>query len=109
MAYVHLWQFDVAPDCTREFERHYGPDGSWAQLFRQSPGYVGTSLLIDRSTPGRYVTVDRWRDAGAFDAFRRAFAAEYERLDRDCKHPTLREHSLGAFDEMGGAGSTRRR
>ena len=30
-----------------EFERVYGPDGEWAQFFRDGTGYIGTELLHD--------------------------------------------------------------
>ncbi|WP_133500615.1 antibiotic biosynthesis monooxygenase family protein [Cognatilysobacter terrigena] len=103
MAYVYMWAFDVVADNASEFERHYGPEGTWARLFLRAPGYIGTLLLMDPSTSGRYVTIDRWRDEAAFDAFRTTFATEYEQLDRECEHLTLREQALGVFDEVDGA------
>ena len=30
-----------------EFVRMYGPEGDWAQFFRQGRGYIGTELLRD--------------------------------------------------------------
>ena len=50
------------------FERAYGADGEWAQFFRQGPGYVGTELLRDVEIPGRYLVVDRWESAEAYNA-----------------------------------------
>jgi hypothetical protein len=41
-AYTSLWEFIVETEHLDEFERRYGPQGSWAQLFRQSPGYIQT-------------------------------------------------------------------
>lgn len=45
-----------------EFERLYGPDSRWAQLFSSSDGFEGTQLVVPLSTQGRYLTVDRFRD-----------------------------------------------
>lgn len=104
MSYVCLWEFHVAPAMQPEFERHYGPDGTWVQLFRRSSGYLETLLLKDHSAPERYVTVDRWRDEAAFRAFRSAFSAPYERLDHECGRLTAGEHWLGAFTEVAPAG-----
>ena len=52
-----------------EFERAYGPDGAWAEFFRNGRGYVGTELLRDVEAPGRYLVVDRWESADAYNAF----------------------------------------
>jgi heme-degrading monooxygenase HmoA len=98
-AYAYVWEFHVPLDLQSEFEQHYGPDGTWAQLFRRSAGYIETILLKDASTSGRYVTVDRWRDEEAFRAFRSSFSQQYEQLDRECERLTLGEQLLGVFTE----------
>lgn len=96
--YTYVWEFHVRPDSLDDFERHYGPNGSWVRLFRQAGGYVETLLLKDRAA-GRYLTVDRWASREAHDAFRSKFSREYEALDRVCEGLTLRETPLGTFDE----------
>jgi len=52
-----------------EFERVYGADGEWAEFFRQGRGYIGTELLRDVEAPGRYLVIDRWESADAYNAF----------------------------------------
>jgi heme-degrading monooxygenase HmoA len=99
--YTYLWEFDVAPESAAEFERHYGPTGTWARLFARAAGYLGTSLLKDPQAPGRYLTIDRWQNEQAYQAFRSEFAAQYAELDRDCERLTSGERSLGAFIEHG--------
>lgn len=98
MSYVYMWEFHVSIDFQPEFERHYGPDGTWVQLFRGSAGYIETLLLKDGSSD-RYVTVDRWRDEEAFQAFRSSFSQQYEQLDRECEKLTTGEQLLGVFAE----------
>lgn len=95
-----VWEFQVPPTAEAEFRRHYGPDGSWVRLFRKDPAYLETLLLNDRSTPGRYVTVDRWKSAEAYRSFRDRFAEEYAALDRLCEALTSRESDLGSFTEV---------
>jgi GNAT superfamily N-acetyltransferase/heme-degrading monooxygenase HmoA len=95
--YVYAWEYRVRPEATTEFERVYGPAGDWVALFRRAPGYLETRLLRDLSAPGRYVTIDRWRCAADFRAFRARFAAEFEALDRRCELLTLDERPLGRF------------
>ncbi|HET9598932.1 MAG TPA: antibiotic biosynthesis monooxygenase [Anaeromyxobacteraceae bacterium] len=97
--HVRLWAFRVPPDRRADFERRYGPGGDWAALFAQGAGWLGTELLADAAEPGRYVTVDRWESAAAWDAFRARFAAEYEALDSECESLGASEEMIGAFEE----------
>ena len=99
--YATLWEFTVLPAQQAAFESHYGPGGSWAALFRQAPGYLGSELLRDRMDPLRYVTIDRWASADAWRDFRRRFAAEYERLDREFEALTTHEAPLGEYVPAG--------
>jgi heme-degrading monooxygenase HmoA len=95
--YATIWEFTVLPARQAVFEAEYGPAGRWAALFRQAPGYAGSELLRDRMDPRRYVTIDRWESAEAYRDFRRRFAAEYERLDREFESLTAREAPLGEY------------
>jgi heme-degrading monooxygenase HmoA len=97
--FVILWEFEVAPHAADAFRRAYGPDGAWVALFRRAPGFVETRLLEDRARPGRFVTLDRWQDEGAWRAFRERFAAEYEALDAAGAGWTGAERRLGEFEE----------
>ena len=99
MSYAYVWEFHVPLDLQSEFEQHYGPSGTWAQLFRSSAGYIETLLLKDKSSASRYVTVDRWRDEEAFQAFRSSFFQQYEQLDRECERLTVGEQLVGVFTE----------
>jgi len=89
--FVVVWQFEVAEEKIAGFEAAYSAEGSWAQLFRASPGYQGTELLRDAYIPGTYLTIDRWASEEAFRAFRKDHDADYEALDRACDKLTSRE------------------
>jgi heme-degrading monooxygenase HmoA len=95
--FVVVWQFEIAEDKVAGFEAAYGPDGSWAQLFRTSTSYQGTELLRDAYVPGSYLTIDRWSSEEAFRAFRKEHDKEYEALDRKCDALTSRETRVGAY------------
>ncbi|HEY1646575.1 MAG TPA: antibiotic biosynthesis monooxygenase family protein [Terracidiphilus sp.] len=95
--FVVVWQFEIAEDKIAGFESAYGPEGSWAQLFRNSPNYLGTELLRDAYVPGSYVTIDRWKSEEEFRAFRKSHDKEYEDLDRSCDSLTSRETRVGAY------------
>jgi hypothetical protein len=74
--YIYIWEFHVLTRFQDAFERHYGPNGAWAELFRLSPDYIETLLLKDQSHPGRYVTVDRWGSKIAYLTFRDTHSTE---------------------------------
>jgi len=78
IALVFSYEVHDAP----EFERVYGNDGDWAQFFRQGRGFIGTELLRDVEAPGRYLVIDRWESAGAYNAFVAEHREDYmERVD----------------------------
>lgn len=91
--YAIVWRF-VAKDRS-EFERHYGPDGTWAGFFRRDPEFVRTELL--RGEENEYLTLDYWSSEEAFAAFRARNLAEYEAIDRGFEALAERETRLGAF------------
>jgi len=95
--FVVVWQFEIAEDKVAGFEAAYGADGTWAQLFRTSPEYLGTELLRDAYVPGNYLTIDRWSSEQAFRAFRKDHDREYEELDRKCDVLTGKETRVGAY------------
>jgi heme-degrading monooxygenase HmoA len=95
--FVVVWQFEIAEDKISAFESAYGPEGSWAQLFRNSSDYLGTELLRGAYVPGTYLTIDRWASEEAFRAFRKNHDQEYEILDRACDSLTGRETRVGAY------------
>ena len=95
--FVVVWQFEVAEDKVAVFEEAYGPQGSWAQLFRVAPNYLGPELLRDAYIPGSYLTVDRWSSEDDFRAFRKDHDSAYETLDRSCDELISRETRIGAY------------
>jgi quinol monooxygenase YgiN len=95
-----VWQFQVVSGKEAEFERHYGPQGTWVQLFRRTPAFIGTALLRDRDVRGRYLTIDRWNDLATYDSFRDEFAAEYKQIDAKMESLTQSETKLGTFEAI---------
>jgi heme-degrading monooxygenase HmoA len=83
-----------------EFERAYGPDGEWAEFFRQGDGFVGTELLRDVENPGRYLVVDRWASRDAYQAFVEAHRDEYMRRVDDTAYLYDSELRFGTFENV---------
>ncbi len=93
--FVRAWRFRAREGREDEFESAYGPEGTWAVLFRRSAGYLGTELLRSAADPSAYLTVDRWTSAEAWRDFEARWRDEYARLDRACEALTSDEEDLG--------------
>jgi heme-degrading monooxygenase HmoA len=97
---VHLivWEFRVRPGSEDSFEAMYGAGGPWVSLFSRDPGWAATELLRDAENPERYLTIDRWRSAQAYDRFLAATGEQYRRIDQAGEGMTLAERPVGRFD-----------
>jgi heme-degrading monooxygenase HmoA len=82
------------------FERAYGADGEWARFFRQGAGYIGTELLRDVELPGRYLVIDRWDSAEAYNAFAAEHRDEYMRRVDDTRFFYEQELRFGTFENV---------
>ncbi len=99
--YVYMWSFQVKPGCEPLFERIYGADGAWVQLFRKANGYVKTELIKQKAVANRYVTIDYWQDEASHQHFRSQYAQEFSELDARCEDLTESEEHLGDFINVG--------
>jgi heme-degrading monooxygenase HmoA len=93
--FIIIWEYIVAEGQQAEFERVYGPEGEWAQLFKKAKGYIGTELLRDSDRPRHYITIDRWDSSSAFDSFQENYHGEYEAIDARSENLTERETRIG--------------
>jgi heme-degrading monooxygenase HmoA len=82
------------------FERAYGTDGEWAEFFRQGAGYIGTELLRDVELPTRYLVIDRWDSADAYNAFVAQHRGEYMRRVDDTRFFYVQELRFGTFENV---------
>lgn len=83
-----------------EFERVYGPDGEWAQFFSQGAGYIGTELLHDVELESRYLVIDRWESAEAYNAFTTQHREEYVRRVDETRLYYDQELRFGTFESV---------
>ena len=94
-----VFSYEVVRDGA-EFERAYGMDGEWAEFFRQGRGYIGTELLRDVEAPGRYLVIDRWESADAYNAFAGAQREEYMRRVDESAFLYDQELRFGTFENV---------
>ncbi len=82
------------------FEEAYGAEGDWAAFFGGSPGYIGTELLRDLEEPERYLVIDRWESADAYNAFLSERGDEYLRKADETRLLYVQELRFGTFENV---------
>lgn len=92
--FVILWEFEVKQGSEERFQRVYGPEGAWAQLFQRDPHYRGTKLLRDVARPDHLFTIDCWDSESDYRSFLSRYDAAYKELDHSCTGLTIRERRL---------------
>ena len=98
--FLVLWEFEVKPGCEERFEKVYGPDGDWAQLFRSDSHFQETRLLRDPFRPAFYLTLDFWKSRQSYEGFMSAHRAEYKAIDSAGEHLTVNERRIGAYERI---------
>ncbi len=99
--FLILWEFEVKPGEVAAFEKVYGPEGLWVQLFRGDPHYRETKLLKDPSHPRVYYTLDFWESENDYNRFKQTNQDAYANLDKATENLTIRERNLGCFLQRG--------
>jgi heme-degrading monooxygenase HmoA len=93
---AHVFSYEVRD--AAEFERVYGMDGEWSAFFDGARGYIGTELLRDVEAATRYLVVDRWESADAYNAFVSEHRDEYMRRVDETRFHYDSELRLGTFE-----------
>ena len=101
MAFVLVWEYRVRRERLAEFVSLYSADGAWATLFSKGEGFLGSHLMRDESSPARYMTIDRWRDATCYEAFQWRHQKEYDALNQRCAPLLAHEQRVGTFQTLG--------
>lgn len=100
--YLIIWEYRVRAGMEKRFEKAYGSDGDWAQLFIQDQSYMGTELIHNLKPARTYVTLDFWVSQAAYDEFREQHLAQYKALDEKCEPMTESEREIGRFVRVAG-------
>ncbi len=99
--YLIIWEYVVKEGREQEFLQAYRPGGKWTELFQLIDGFLGMELLHDGENPDRYLTIDRWASAAAFEEFKAHWAKEYQELDSHCHEFLVCEALIGVYTVSG--------
>jgi heme-degrading monooxygenase HmoA len=95
---VLVWEYRARPGRGEEFESYYRPDGPWAELFRESPAFISTTLMKDMRDPLRFLVADRWTSETLYEEFKRSVAERYDAMCDRGRRLYERETEIGRFD-----------
>jgi heme-degrading monooxygenase HmoA len=98
--YVVIWEYQVKEEHLAEFEKIYGTDGAWEELFQKESSYLGTELLRDSRDLHHYLTIDQWASVTDYESFLSDWKEEYEKIDAQCQGLTERETLLGKWASL---------
>jgi heme-degrading monooxygenase HmoA len=96
-----IWQYRVLTAHISAFERVYGPEGAWAALFSQTPGYMGTELLKTGTEGNVYLSVDWWASEFVYKKAMQQIEMERARLEDLYDDMTSEELLLGIHHCIG--------
>jgi quinol monooxygenase YgiN len=95
-----VWQFEILPDRSEEFERFYGADGEWTKVSRRSRSFLGSSFLNDLAHPERYLLVEYWSEMVVYEKHRADFDSEMQALEEQRQRFVNRMEALGVFSAL---------
>jgi heme-degrading monooxygenase HmoA len=98
--YIRIWEFQAQAGREKEFEKIYGPEGDWVELFRKSKAFLCTEVYRDLETSGRYVTIDYFSSQAAFQSFLKEFRERYDSLDQLGETVCASEKRIGSFGNV---------
>src|SRR5437899_2743947 len=101
--FVALWEYEVKPGDKERFEKVYGPEGAWVQLFRGDANYRETRLVRDVFRVGVYLTMDFWDSRESYEKFMAEHRSEYESIDTIGEQMTVQERRIGWFEMLEGS------
>lgn len=96
--YCVVWQYEVENEKQSSFEKEYGDEGAWFQLFSTSRHYKGSQLSKCVNKNEMYLLMDWWEDATTYDAFLKENETTYTDLSKQLASLYKKETRLGEFE-----------
>jgi quinol monooxygenase YgiN len=95
-----VWQFDIKPGKSTEFERLYGADGDWTKLSRRSRSFLGSSFLRSIGSETHYLLVEYWGEMVVYEKHLADFTEQVRTLDEQRTLLVDRMETVGVFTAL---------
>jgi heme-degrading monooxygenase HmoA len=97
MSFLRVWEYQVRPGCSAEFEELFAADGPWARLFAEAEGHLRLQAASDADREHRFLILDWWRSADEHARAKSSNAEAYSELDVRTRALCEHEARLGGF------------
>ena len=95
-----VWQVEIHPGQSAEFEQLYGVNGEWTRISRRSRSFLGTSFLRDLASETRYMLVEYWSEMVVYEKHLAQFGREVKALEEKRQRLVERVYPLGVFSAL---------
>lgn len=95
-----VWQVDIRPGVSEEFEHLYGADGAWTKLSRRSRSFLGSSFLRDMGSETRYLLIEYWGEMVVYEKHLADFGDEVTELEEQRERLVDRMETIGVFSAL---------
>ena len=95
-----VWQVDIRPGVSQEFEHLYGADGAWTKLSRRSRSFLGSSFLRDMGSETRYLLIEYWGEMVVYEKHLSDFSDEVTKLEQQRAELVERMETIGVFTAL---------
>ena len=95
-----VWQFDIQPGKSPDFERLYGADGDWTKLSRRSRSFLGSSFLRAIGSDTRYLLVEYWGEMVVYEKHLADFTEQVKALEAQRALLVDRMETVGIFSAL---------
>ena len=95
-----VWQLEVRPEISSEFEHFYGADGDWTRLSRRSRSFLGSSFLKDIVVDNRYLLIEYWSEMVVYERHIADFGKEVDDLEAQRAKFVMKVEPLGVFSAL---------
>lgn len=95
-----VWNIEITPNQSEDFERFYGADGEWTALSRRSRSFLGSSFLRDLANPVHYLLIEYWSEMVVYEKHLSDFSREVDSLEEERNRFVVRMEALGVFSAL---------
>jgi hypothetical protein len=95
-----VWNIEINPEQSEQFERFYGADGEWTALSRKSRSFLGSSFLRDLAHVERYLLIEYWSEMLVYERHLADFGDEVQTLETVRRQFVVRMEAVGVFSAL---------
>jgi quinol monooxygenase YgiN len=95
-----VWQFDIRPEASDDFERLYGADGIWTKLSRRSRSFLGSSFLRGIGSENRYLLVEYWGEMMVYEKHLADLSEQVKAIEEQRARLVERMETVGVFTAL---------